>query len=286
MDQSASKTAALVAAYRGRASARSDRICDDPWAAELAGEDGRDFARRLDEGFPHGELWLAVRTAFIDAAIRRLTREDPSGTADPPPARQVVILGAGLDTRAARLSRAGIRYFEVDRSESQDDKLRKLADIEGYPKDAATYVPCNFEHQDFLDRLIVAGFVPDEPSVIVWEGVTYYLGEDTVRSTMRRIAEGCHPRTVVIFDYVQKKLISADLKDEKDLATRDVVNDFGEPLRWGIDDVLPLLYAEGFRHVRVTSFDEACLSLTGTYERERKFRFQHLCMASRTVADW
>jgi methyltransferase (TIGR00027 family) len=286
MVEGASKTAALVAAYRGRASARPERLCDDPWAAALAGEDGRDFARRFDEGFPQGELWLAVRTSFIDAAVRRLTRDPPGGDAEPEPARQVVILGAGLDTRAARLSRAGVRYFEVDRAESQDDKLLKLADLDGYPKDAATYVNCNFEHQDFLDRLIVAGFAPGEPAVIVWEGVACYLTEDVVRSTVRRVADGCHPRTVLIFDFVGKKMISGPLKDADDLATRTMVRDIGEPLRWGTDDVLPLLYNEGFRHVRVTSFDEVCLSLTGTYERARKFRFQHLCMASRTVGDW
>jgi methyltransferase (TIGR00027 family) len=222
-----------------------------------------------------------VRTTFIDAELRRLTHDATGATA---PVHQVVILGAGLDTRAARLGRAGVRYFEVDRGESQEEKIRKLLELDSYPRDAATFVSCNFEHQDFLERLTAAGFLPGEPSVFVWEGVTYYLSEEAVRSTMRRITGGCHPGAVVIFDYVQKKLVGGELKDEKDRATRELVSDFGEPLRWGIDDVLPLLYTEGFRHVRVTSFDEACLTLTGTYERERKFRFQHLCMASRTVA--
>ena len=41
-------------------------------------------------------------------------------------------------------------------------------------------------------------------------------------------------------------------------------------------------YEEGFRYVNVTSFDELCLTLTGTYDRARKFRFQHIAVASRT----
>ena len=49
--------------------------------------------------------------------------------------------------------------------------------------------------------------------------------------------------------------------------------------------MLPLLYEEGFRHVRASSFDEACLALTGTYLRERKFRFQGLAVASRAASD-
>ena len=40
------------------------------------------------------------------------------------------------------------------------------------------------------------------------------------------------------------------------------------------DDVLPLLYEVGFRRVRSLNFDEACLDVTGTYDRDRKFRFQ------------
>ena len=46
-----------------------------------------------------------------------------------------------------------------------------------------------------------------------------------------------------------------------------------------MNDALPLLYEEGFRHVEITSFDEACLNLTATYLRERMFRFQFLALA-------
>jgi hypothetical protein len=51
------------------------------------------------------------------------------------------------------------------------------------------------------------------------------------------------------------------------------------PIRWGTDDPLPLLYEEGFRRVQVTSFDEAALDLTGTYDRQRRWRFQSLVTA-------
>jgi hypothetical protein len=54
-----------------------------------------------------------------------------------------------------------------------------------------------------------------------------------------------------------------------------------EPIRFGTNDPLPMLFEAGFRHVRSQSFDEICLSLTGTYLRERAFRFQHVCFASR-----
>ena len=57
------------------------------------------------------------------------------------------------------------------------------------------------------------------------------------------------------------------------------VNPAGEPMIWGVDHALPLLYELGFRHVQEDTFDEACLTHTGTYDRARKFRFQHLVQA-------
>lgn len=276
MNPVASAPSLFAAAFRGRASARPDPVCHDPWASALAGDEGAALARRLEERRPHLELWLAVRTAFID---RRL-----AAALGPGGARQVVVLGAGLDTRAARMSRPGVRFFEVDRGEIQEDKRRRLAALRGYPADAAICVPCDFEREDFLDRLIASGFDPAEPAFILWEGVTYYLTGSAVRATLGCIACGCHPRSTVIFDHLGERVGEpADRSESRgggERDTRHVVSELGEPVRWGTDHALPMLYEEGFRRVRMTTFDEAALELTGTYERERRWRFIHLVEAS------
>lgn len=260
----------MVAALRARATARTDRICEDPWAARLAGADGDALAAFFLAGAPHLELWLAVRTAVLDDLARRAMATG---------VRQVVLLGAGLDTRAARLRAAGVRFFEVDRAGTQGAKLDRLKALGDYPIDAATYVSCDFEREDFLDRLQGAGLGTDA-TLFLWEGVTCYLTEAAVRATLSRIARGCHPASVVAFDYVGKKLVTGAATDAAGQATAERVAGLLEPLRWGTNDVLPLLYEEGFRRVRTTSFDEACLRLTGTYARDRLFRFQHLAAAS------
>jgi methyltransferase (TIGR00027 family) len=270
-----SKTALLMAAYRGRATVAEGAICSDPWASALAGDEGAELARNWDKSYPHMELWTAVRTAFIDACVRRATRT----------MRQVVLLGAGLDTRAARLSQSGVRFFEVDRPDTQGDKLARVAKLEAYPRAAATYVPCDFEKESFLARLTATGFDVSSPAMFVWEGVTPYLTEAAVRATLRTISEGSDPKSALVFDHVRKKIVAGDVRDPVDLEPRAIVEGLGEPLRFGIDDVLPFLYEEGFRKVRVTTFDEACLELTGTYERERKFRFQGLVVASRAASE-
>lgn len=268
-----SRTALLVAAHRARASAREDAVCHDPYASALAGEDGFALARAYDEFNPHLELWVSLRTAAIDAAVLEAMDDG---------IQQVVILGAGLDTRAARLGRPGVRFFEVDKPETQAEKRRRIAQLAGYPQDAATYVTCNFESDDFLDRLVASGFHVNEPAFFVWEGVTYYLTESAVRATFRRIAEGTHPRSRVVFDYFGRQFVEGQPRNEQDGAAREYVAKLGEPFRFGTNDVLPLLFEEGFRYVDTRSFDELCLTWTGTYERERRFRFQHLALASRT----
>ncbi|MBI5513104.1 MAG: class I SAM-dependent methyltransferase [Deltaproteobacteria bacterium] len=267
----------MVAAYRGRASAREYPLCADPWALGLAGEEGLAIARAYDEVFPHMELWIAVRTAFLDGCVRRFARE-----AEP---RQVVLLGAGFDARAARLSHPGLRFFEVDQPSSQGEKLRRLAGLGGYPRESAAYVTCDFEREDFLERLEASGAYTHTPTLFVWEGVTAYLTEGAVRGTLRRIAEGTHPESVVAFDHLRKKIVAGNVRDPRDLASRSFVADLGEPLRFGVDDPLPLLYEAGFRRVRTHTFDELALDSTGTYARERAFRFQGLALASRAASD-
>ena len=268
----------FMAAYRARASTRPDPLCSDPWANDLAGEAGHALARRYDEVYPHMELWTALRVAYIDARVRR-------AVAAPWDLRQIVLLGAGLDTRAERCAAAGVRFFEVDHPDSQADKLERTAKLAGYPRDAATYVSCDFERDDFLDRLGAEGFAVDQPALFVWEGVTPYLTEPAVRGTLRRLASGTHAESVVVFDHLRRKIVAGDVKDARDKESRDFVGDLGEPLRWGCDDILPVLYEDGFRRVRSTTFDEICLDLTGTYDRARKFRFQSIAVASRGAAE-
>jgi methyltransferase (TIGR00027 family) len=266
------RTALMVAAYRARATARKDAICMDPYATALAGDDGQAIAKAYDAVYPHMELWIAVRTAFIDGLVGRFGALG-----------QIVILGAGFDTRSARLARPGVRFFEVDQEEVQKAKRARLAAIGGYP-DKATYVTCNFEKEDFLDRLSAERFDASTPALFIWEGVTPYLTEAAVRSTLRRIAQRAHEASVLVFDHLRRKIVVGDVQNPKDLESRAFVADLGEPLRFGIDYPLPMLYEEGFRKVRALTFDEICLDATGTYDRERAFRFQGVVLASRTTA--
>ena len=280
-DSPDSKTALMVCAYRARASVWERPLFVDPWAEALAGADGHSFAKALDARFPPMEIWLALRVAYLDRLVGLAV--DRLGI------RQVVILGAGYDTRAARLPRAGVRFFEVDHPATQAAKRTRLAALPGYPVDATAYVACDFERHDPVDRLRAADFRVSEPALVIWEGVVPYLTEPAVRATASRIATGLEPRSLLAFDFVGRRLVEDEAKlNVRDKGQRDFVKDLGEPVRFGSNDILPLLYDAAFRWVRVLDFNELALEFLGDYDRDRLFRFQMIALASRTTpaAGW
>src|SRR5262245_52993658 len=168
----------MVCAFRARASRWDKPLFVDRWAEAIAGREGEDIARRLDLVFPPMETWLALRVAYLDRlvgiAVDRLS------------VRQIVILGAGYDTRAARLPRAGVTFYEVDHPATQAAKRERVARLPGYPIEAARYVTCNFEQEDPVGCLVAEGFCAREPALVIWEGVVPYLSEGAIRATAQR----------------------------------------------------------------------------------------------------
>ncbi len=275
----ASKTALMVCAYRARASAWPTPLFVDPWADRLAGADGHAIATQLHARFPPMETWLALRVGYLDRVV--------GAAVDQWSIRQIVILGAGYDTRAARLARAGVQYFEVDHPATQADKRNRLAALPGYPRQATTFVSCDFAQQDPVQRLVEHGFRCDEPALVIWEGVVAYLTEAVVRATATRLATGLHPRSILAFDFLTAAMVAKSTPSKPTAGSEigapvDYVEELGEPVRFGSDDILPLLSECGFRWVRVVDFNELALDMLGDYQVNRKFGLQYIAVASVT----
>lgn len=200
------------------------------------------------EGVPPMRHQPAARTTYYDAALERHLAT----------ISQLVILGAGFDTRAYRLP-AGtrVRCFEVDTPRTQAFK-REMLKKAGVDTSRVTYVPADLLMEDWLERLVEAGFELNKPSFFLWESVTMYLDREAVESTLRKIG-GTATGSVVAFDY-----FSAEIIESRSLYmryARAVINITGEPWRFGIDNTPPV-------RERVAEFLESCgLSL----EEQRNF---------------
>jgi methyltransferase (TIGR00027 family) len=275
--QGASKTALMVCAFRARCSRWERPLFVDRWADAIAGAEGEEYAKGFEKTWPAMEEWMALRVAFLDRLVAITT--DRLGV------RQVVILGAGYDTRAARLPYAGVRWFEVDHPDTQAAKRETLAKLKGYPVDAATYASCDFEREDPVDRLVAAGLSVTEPTLVIWEGVVPYLTEAAVRATATRLASGLDKRSLVSFDCVGKNAMADETLNERDKEQRKYVGDLAEPVRFGSDHITPLLAQCGYRWVRTVTFDDLALQWLGDYKRDRLFRFQRMVTCSASVPD-
>jgi methyltransferase (TIGR00027 family) len=192
-----SRTAARVARRRAVHQVL-DRpvVFTDPLALRIAGVAEEDIQQEDPrEQHPFARMLRAFLVARSQFAEERMARAIERGV------RQVVILGAGLDTFAYRHPYGdGIVVFEVDYPATQAWKRQRLADA-GIAIPRSTYhVPVDFERQTAFDGLSSAGFDAGAPAFFSWLGVTMYLSEATVTSVLRSIASLARGSGVA-FDY-------------------------------------------------------------------------------------
>jgi methyltransferase (TIGR00027 family) len=135
---------------------------------------------------------MQVRTFALDEEVIRFAQ---SG------GRQLVLLGAGLDARALRLRRLGLRVFEVDHPATQARKRQLLGD-------AATFVAWDFEHDPLRllpEHLCNLGYQREERSCVVWEGVSMYLSEAANEETFAMLESLLVTDSVVAFTYFSRE---------------------------------------------------------------------------------
>lgn len=186
--QGPSRTAWGVAVHRAvHQSAEKGAIFSDPFAQAILGPDAdKAMAERgLPEHSPL-RIFVVVRSRFaqdsLELALARGTR-------------QVVVLGAGLDTTALR--NPDVPVFEVDHPDTQAWKRERLAQMATPP--LLHFVPVDFERESLADKLALAKFDPTRPAFFIWLGVVPYLTRDAVLATLNFVASV--PDSEVVFDY-------------------------------------------------------------------------------------
>lgn len=176
-------TAVLTAHMRALESSRPDRLFDDALAETLVRASGLGIENLTLDDVAQQRIYqsLAVRTRYLDDCCERLLTAE-SGR------RQVVILGAGLDTRALRLGwlEHGVAVFEVDR----EDVVALKTECLGHDahEDLWHGVVADLTSPTWIDSLAAAGFDRSVPTVFIAEGLFMYLAADASKTLLDDIA--------------------------------------------------------------------------------------------------
>jgi len=243
-DNEASGTAEFMAFFRAQESALPvhQRLFSDPYASSFLSRHRRrlrglfraPFLRTLlasyiDRRWPGARTSAIARTRLID---------DWAGEAVSLGARQIVVLGAGFDTRAWRLPCfSNLPVFEVDHPATS---ARKSAIVRatGMSTHNVRFVAVDFEWQE-LDRVLAAaGFAAGKRALVIWEGVTNYLMAEAVDGALRWVATLAESSRL-IFTYVDAGLINGSDRFGDAAAARRVVASVGEPWTFGLEPDQP-----------------------------------------------
>ncbi len=242
-------TAQGMAVFRAVESQKpaSERICYDPLARKLVSP----WLYGLELVFNNLAEWrspgvagfVAARCRYIDDYLEKCLQE---GVA------QVVILGAGLDSRAYRFAGliANAKLFEVDQPATQAGKIDRLKRIFPELPRQVTYVPIDFNEKT-LNLLADHGFSRSLQSLFIWEGVVAYLKPEAVDSTLAWVRSNSVSGSSIIFDYIYPSaFMGKHLRAEVRLSqlTHRIS---GEPLVFGIEKerIVDFLTRRGFTSV-------------------------------------
>ncbi|MFI6046834.1 class I SAM-dependent methyltransferase [Nocardia sp. NPDC051321] len=265
-----SRTAFATASARAyHQIAPEPRVFTDPLAVPITGVTAQELAEKAiaaTASEPSEEIaFYRVRRLFM--ASRSRFAEETVADAVSDGARQVVILGAGLDTFAYRNPDPALRVFEVDHPATQAWKRQLLAKAAIPVPDSMTFAPIDFESETLATGLASAGFTRDQPAVFVWLGVVMYLTGDAIRSTLRYMAEQATPVRLAL-DYVPPAADAAPEHHAQLRARADRLAALGEPIlsHFSPAELAAELRAAGFDDVEDLSASDLIASYVGRAE--------------------
>jgi methyltransferase (TIGR00027 family) len=210
----ASRTAEQNALFRALESSRPphQRVCDDPLARHflswpfavvmgIAAIPGVApfVCWYIDRRWPGVRSSVVARTRLIDDLIAAALEQD---------IEQLVIRGAGFDSRAYRVSRlAAIDTFEVDHPNTQAARQEALKRVLPSPPRHVRFVAIDFKQKDWASAMSDAGYCESKRTLVLWEGVTNYLTADAVDSTLQWCSTAS-PRSQLLFTYVHRDILT------------------------------------------------------------------------------
>lgn len=286
MKNRSSLTAEYMALFRALESSRppGSRLFCDPFAPlflhqwrklfhGLARSDvGRKFVEQvLDRNAPGARAAGIARTKWIDDEVTRALET----------ATQLILLGAGFDTRAYRLPSAQrVISFELDHPETSRAKQAVLHQQIAKSSKKVRFVPIDFNQQSFGEVLAQAGFDETRPACFVWEGVTNYLTAEAVDGVLRQIGQAAAD-SVLLFTYIHRDVLN---HPERFFGARKLTSrlaSYGEPWTFGLypEEIKEYLAARGLRLMTDLSVTEVWQRAGRSNSRTHGYEFYRLASA-------
>lgn len=237
----AKSTAEGVAAVRAAGTYEKDPVLRNPdtMARQILGPKFKLFTgfpllrkimvRTVKKKLPGTYYFHIARTKHIDAALV----EALDGGA-----QQVVILGAGFDTRAFRFRDrlAGITTFEVDYPGTQAVKQQRAARLVAQHPGAVRFVPVDFNVDSVGDELAKAGYDKAKKTFFIWEGVSMYITAEANDQVFAFVHDNAPAGSGMIFEYVFQSLVDGTSTHYGAVEGREYVAARGEPFIFGIPE--------------------------------------------------
>jgi len=214
-----------------------ERVCSDSFAELflsgkykwlLPGRVLRNAVVQLIEAqFVGHHNYVIARTRYFDDVVAECLADKHE---------QIVILGAGFDSRAYRFADRlqGVAVFEVDHPATSEIKRSKIQDILGSAPANVVYVPVDFNVDKLSEQLRRNGYKDQRKTLFLWEGVTPYLTAGAVREVLRFILSSAGSGSVIVFDYILKSVVDGTCSMPGALKEFGKMARTSEPLTFGI----------------------------------------------------
>ncbi|MFB3765076.1 MAG: class I SAM-dependent methyltransferase [Methanotrichaceae archaeon] len=261
--QGPSKMAEAIAIHRLAESAKpeGERICYDPYAIHFISPEILEFraknpekAKALSEHYEHlfpgfGNS-VRARVRYFDDFVKAYLNNG---------LKQLVILGAGYDTRAYRIEGLNkIKVFEVDHPATQGLKKETIKKIFGDLPDHVVYVPADFEVEKLGERLREMGYDSSKKTLFLMEGFIMYIPPKAVDETLSFVVNNSAKGSAILFDYFPQSVVNGTCESEDGKNIWKFAAERGEPLQFGIETgyVEAFLMERGFSRVQNVTSDD------------------------------
>jgi methyltransferase (TIGR00027 family) len=225
-------TARWTTAARALESAREDRLFDDPWASTLAGAEGAAWAANRS---PESLAPIVLRIRYFDDFLQRITWDNGL--------RQVVLMAAGLDTRAYRLAwPAETNVFELDQPGILQEKEQILRSADAKPACKREIIGVDLTGS-WKEALGKAGFEPGQPSAWLLEGFLFYISNETITHLLDEVTSLSATGSWLGFDIINSlTLTSPYTRQWIEMQAKS-----GAPWIGSLDDPVGFLAARGWK---------------------------------------